>query len=119
MQDQILKALEASRADFTDIRVEREWRTQVTYRGKELENLEASSELGGIVRCLVDGGWGIAVFNDLDGLQERVADAERIAKIVSGEIAERAELALGDRPEQVYGLLSTPAIAIDAVSVVG
>lgn len=28
-------------------------------------------------------------------------------------------LALGDRPEQVYGLLSTPAIAIDAVSVVG
>jgi TldD protein len=93
MRDQILEALEQSQADFTDIRVEREWRTQVTYRGKELEVLEASSELGGIVRCLVDGGWGIAVFNAMDGLKERVADAYRIARIVSGEITERAELA--------------------------
>jgi TldD protein len=93
MHDQILEALERSRADYTDIRVEREWRTQVTYRGKELEVLEASSEVGGIVRCLVDGGWGIAVFNAMEGLEQRVADAHRIARIVSGEIAERAELA--------------------------
>jgi TldD protein len=93
MQDEILQALDHSRADYTDVRVEREWRTQVSYRGKELENLETSSELGGIVRCLVGGGWGISVFNSLDELEQRVDDAYRIARIVSDEIQERAELA--------------------------
>jgi predicted Zn-dependent protease len=63
MREAILRALERSRADYTEIRVEREWRTEVAYRKENLENLEASSELGGIVRCLVGGGWGIAVFN--------------------------------------------------------
>jgi predicted Zn-dependent protease len=52
MRDQIMKALARSRADYTEVRVEREWRTQVLYRGQELENLEASSDVGGIVRCL-------------------------------------------------------------------
>jgi predicted Zn-dependent protease len=50
MREAILRALERSRADYTEIRVEREWRTEVAYRKENLENLEASSELGGIVR---------------------------------------------------------------------
>jgi TldD protein len=78
MTEEILRALEHSRADYADVRVEKEWRTQVTYRGKELENLEMSSEVGGIVRSLVDGGWGIVVFNSLDELEQRVDDAYRI-----------------------------------------
>jgi predicted Zn-dependent protease len=65
MRDKILSALERSQADYTDIRIERERRTQVAYRGRNLENLEASSELGGVARCLVGGGWGMAVFNSL------------------------------------------------------
>ncbi len=93
MRDEILTALQRSRADYTDIRVEREWRTQVSYRGQDLENLETSSELGGIVRCLADGGWGIAVFNSLDELDRRVEDADRIARIVSARLTEKAELA--------------------------
>lgn len=93
MRDQIMQALERSRADYTEIRVEREWRTEVFYRKNNLENLESSSELGGIVRCLVGGGWGIAVFNSLDDLPQRVADAYRIAKAVSAKIPESATLA--------------------------
>ena len=93
MRDRITKALQRSRADYTDIRLEREWRTQVFYRGHDLENLESSSELGGIVRCLVDGGWGIAVFNSLDQLHQRVEEADRIARIVSARISEQVELA--------------------------
>jgi len=89
----MLKALEQSGADYADIRVEREWRTAVAYQGRDLENLEASSELGGIVRCLVGGGWGISVFNSLDELEQRVDDARRIAELVSGRISERVELA--------------------------
>jgi TldD protein len=98
MRDEISKALQHSRADYADIRyadirVEREWRTEVYYRGRELENLETSSELGGIVRCLVGGGWGIAVFNSLGELDQRIDDAYRIASVVSEKIAERVELA--------------------------
>ncbi len=93
MRDQVLKALERSRADYTEIRLQREWRSQVLYRGHNLENLEASSELGGIVRCLVGGGWGIAVFNSPDEMERRVEDAYRIASIVSAKIPEQVELA--------------------------
>ncbi len=93
MKDQLLKAVERSRADYTDIRVERTWNTRVLYRGRDLENLETASERGGIVRCLVGGGWGIAVFNDLEELEERVEDAYRIARVVSGEISEGVQLA--------------------------
>lgn len=93
MRDQIMRALERSPADYTEIRVERERRTQVHYQGPELGNLEASSDVGGIVRCLVGGGWGIAVFNSLDELPQRVEDAHRIATVVSARIPERVELA--------------------------
>ena len=93
MRDRILKALDQSGAEYAEIRVEREWRTKVAYQGRDLENLEASLELGGIVRCLVGGGWGISVFNTLDEMEERVADARRIAKLVSGRVSEKVELA--------------------------
>jgi TldD protein len=93
MHDQLLRALERSPADYTEIRIEREWRTEVFYRNENLENLETSSELGGIVRCLVAGGWGIAVFNSLEELERRVEDAYRIAKAVSAKVPEKAALA--------------------------
>jgi TldD protein len=93
MRDQILKALERSRADYTEVRIEREWRTEVLYRNENLENLETSTELGGIVRSLVAGGWGIAVFNSLGELDRRVEDAYRIAKAVSAKVPEKAALA--------------------------
>ncbi|MGD1994869.1 MAG: TldD/PmbA family protein [Anaerolineae bacterium] len=93
MQDRVLSAVEKSPADYTDIRMEREWRTEVLYRGQNLENLETSLEFGGIVRCLVGGGWGIAVFNSLEELEQRVEDAYRIAGVVSEHVAEAVELA--------------------------
>jgi TldD protein len=93
MRDRILRALERCGADYTDIRVERHWRTEVLYQGEHLQNVGASLELGGIVRCLVGGGWGIAVFNSLDEMERRVEDAYRIARIVSTKLPEEAELA--------------------------
>lgn len=93
MRDRILQALERSRADYTDIRVQRSWRTVVIYEGPELDTLSTSTEVGGIVRCLVGGGWGVAVFNSLDSLPERVQDAERIARLVAAEVQEPITLA--------------------------
>ncbi len=92
MREEIERALRRSRADFTDIRVEQIWRTRIAFEGPHLENLETWFEAGGIVRCLVGGGWGISVFNTLDDLPDRVADAERMARLVSAEQSERFEL---------------------------
>lgn len=86
-------ALERSGADYTEIRIEREWRTQVFFQKDNLENIESSMELGGIVRCLVDGGWGIAVFNRMEEIEKQVEEAFKAAKAVSKRIKERASLA--------------------------
>jgi TldD protein len=93
MRDQILKALDRSRADYTEIRVEHDWRTQILYQKTHLENLEASTELGAIARCCVDGGWGIAVSNAIVELDQLVGEAHRIAKTVSTKVSEKATLA--------------------------
>ncbi|MBN1812537.1 MAG: TldD/PmbA family protein [Anaerolineae bacterium] len=93
MRDRMMRALAHSRADFTDIRLEREWRTTVQYRGRNLENLDASAESGGIVRCLVNNGWGFAVFNTLDDLEQRVDEAYDIARLVDSRTAETVTMA--------------------------
>ncbi len=93
LEGQVRRALERSPADYTEIRLEREWRTQVLFQRENLENLEASQEVGGIVRCLVGGGWGIAVFNSLKELERKVEEAYRIAQAVKGKVKEREELA--------------------------
>lgn len=93
MRDRLLQTLSHCGADYADVRVEREWSSAVLYRKDNLENLESSSEMGGIVRCLVGGGWGVAVFNSLDELERRVEDACRIAKTVSAKVSQKADLA--------------------------
>ncbi len=93
MRDRILQALEHSRADYTDIRLERSWHSTVVYQGPDLDTLATTAEVGGIVRCLVGGGWGVAVFNSLDNLMERVEDAGRIARLAAAEVEEPVSLA--------------------------
>jgi len=74
--EQIIKrAIAKSDADYTEIRIEQEARSQVHFRKDKLENIEGSSEQGGIVRVLKDGGWGIAAFNDISNLDGKVEEA--------------------------------------------
>lgn len=93
MEAKVREAIERSRADYTEIRLEREQRTQVLFQKENLENIESSTEAGGIVRCLVGGGWGVAIFNSLDELGRKVEQAFSIGKAVSAKVRERAELA--------------------------
>ncbi len=96
MEEAIRRALEKSEADYAEVRLERASRSQVLFRKDKLENLERSVESGGIVRCLKDGGWGIAVFNDVSELPEKVAEATRFAKLVSRHSDEEVRLASVD-----------------------
>ncbi|MEP6573551.1 MAG: TldD/PmbA family protein [Gemmatimonadota bacterium] len=80
MRNRLQEALRASRADYTEIRLERSWTTTVAYRGRRLEGANASLDVGGFVRCLNRGhGWGEASFNAFDRLPSMVARAHELS----------------------------------------
>ena len=93
MEEAIKRALDHSQADFTEIRSEKEYRTNIRYKKGDLENIENSEELGGFVRCLVNGAWGIATFNDVSSLEDKVSEAYRVGRSLSRHIKEPVELA--------------------------
>ncbi|HET7295803.1 MAG TPA: TldD/PmbA family protein [Gemmatimonadales bacterium] len=83
MIDRLTAALRRSRADYTEIRVERSWSTAVTFRGRRLESATASEDQGGCARALArGGGWGVASFTSLDRLEAMVARAGELSRAV-------------------------------------
>ncbi len=84
MRDRIQEALKHSKADYTEIRIEEKETTRVAFRGKDLELANANIDKGGIVRCLIKNkGWGVATFNNLDDLLNKVDQAYQCAQVVS------------------------------------
>ena len=83
MKDRLAAALKVSRADYTEIRVERTWSSAVTFRGRRLETATVSEDQGGFVRALNrGGGWGITSFTSLDALPAMVARANQLSRAV-------------------------------------
>ena len=83
MKDRLAAALKTSRADYTEIRVERTWSSAVTFRGRRLETATVSEDEGGFVRALDRGcGWGIASFTSLDQLPAMVARAHELSRAI-------------------------------------
>ena len=95
MIDRLTAALSRSRADYTEIRVERSWSTAVTFRGRRLESATANEDQGGFVRALhAGGGWGVASFTSLDRLDAMVARAGELSRAVPVD----PPIRLGDVP---------------------
>jgi TldD protein len=83
LKDRLAAALKTSRADYTEIRVERTWSSAVTFRGRRLETATVSEDQGGFVRALDRGcGWGIASFTSLDELPAMVARAHELSRAI-------------------------------------
>ncbi len=83
MKDRLSEALRRSPAQYTEIRVERTWASQVSFRGPRLETATASEDQGGFVRVLNPGcGWGIAAFTSLEQLPAMVARAHELSRAV-------------------------------------
>ena len=93
MKGIIRQAIADSSADYTEIRIERRWLNRVLFQREELETLESATELGGVVRCLKNGGWGISVFNDLTGLSKHVGEAAAMAAVVAARTDDSVVLA--------------------------
>ena len=76
-------ALGASRADHTEIRLQRTWASTIAYRGSRLEAATTALETGGSVRCLNRGkGWGMASFTGFDNLRAMVSRAHELSLAV-------------------------------------
>src|SRR5207247_9754796 len=81
--DRLTAALGRSRADDTEIRVERTWSTAVPFRRRRLESAPAREAQGGFVRVLTGAaGWGVASFTSLDRLDAMVARAHELSRAV-------------------------------------
>lgn len=93
MEDRMREAVARSRADYTEVRWEEVARSRVAFQRDQLMALEASEEAGGIVRCLVRGAWGIAVFSDPDDLLRKVEEATHLARTASGHVTDPVALA--------------------------
>jgi len=85
LRQRIEEALKGQNADYAEIRVEESHTTQLSYRGRELEEIGRTTNLGGCVRAAYKGGWGFASFNDLSNLPEKVDLAVRQARLVGKE----------------------------------
>jgi len=86
MRDRIQEALKLSNADYTEIRIEERESTRISYRGRDLENANAVIDKGGVVRCLLrKHGWGVATFNNLDDLKNKVEQAYQCALVAQSD----------------------------------
>jgi len=83
VKDRLRAALKASRADYTEIRIEHTWSASVSYRGARLESATANEDRGCFVRALNRGcGWGTAAFTSLDQLLPMVGRATELSRAV-------------------------------------
>ncbi|MDH5283235.1 MAG: TldD/PmbA family protein [Gemmatimonadota bacterium] len=83
LKQQLADALRASRADHTEIRLQRTWASTLAWRGSRLEAATTALEVGGTVRCLNRGkGWGTASFTGFGDLRAMVSRAHELSLAV-------------------------------------
>ena len=85
---QLSELLKKQNADYIEAHLEESQFSSISYRGKQLENISKTTSTGGNVRALVNGGWGFVSFNDLTGLEEKVALAVKQARFVGKETSQ-------------------------------
>ena len=92
MRERMEEALKQSKADYTEVRIESDIHSGLLFKGKELDQIGSSKSLGGMIRALVKGGWGIVNFNDLNHLEGRVSDAVECARLVGKGTSKLADV---------------------------
>lgn len=92
MKDRLFEALKKSSADYAEIRFETSDGTSLAYRKQEVDRANTWSLCGGIVRACKNGGWGVVVFDSLEGLDVQVQEACRCAALVGREKTILAEM---------------------------
>ncbi|MCS7240061.1 MAG: TldD/PmbA family protein [Candidatus Bipolaricaulota bacterium] len=102
MEACLREVLTRSKADYAEIRWEEIFRSRVVFQREQLLALEATEERGGIVRALVDGAWGLAVFTDLDELSKKIEEATCLARTAARHVRDKVFLAEVEPVEDHY-----------------
>ena len=82
LRDKLRRAVTGKDADYCEIRLEKRSLTSLRFQGPVLESVVRSTNSGGIVRALKNGGWGTVSFNRLDNLGDLVDLAVRQAALI-------------------------------------
>lgn len=85
MHDMLTDILSKQKADYLEVRLEEYESTNIRFRGKDIEKIGSSQEVGGNVRALVKGGWGFVTFNRWSDLKEKVKQAVEIATLIGNK----------------------------------
>ncbi len=93
MENLVREAIARAKADFVEVRWDEIAWSKVAFQRDQLMALEESKEVGGIVRALVGGAWGVALLTDPAELPAQVEEATRLARMASGHVNEPTELA--------------------------
>ena len=112
MKQRLLDALKPYRdqVDYLEIRLEKSESTSLGFRGSLLDSVDRNFSLAGGVRACHKGGWSFVTFNNLEGLENRVAEAIAQAKLVGHEqthlaavdpVEDTVRVALGRDPRGV------------------
>lgn len=83
LRDRLTEALKGHGAEYAEVRLETGEVSHITYRGHRVDEITRAATSGGNVRARVGGGWGFISFNELDGLEGRVALAVKQARLVN------------------------------------
>ena len=89
---QLAELLKKQNADYLEAHLEESQTSNISYRGKNLEQVGKTTSSGGNVRAMVKGGWGFVCFNSFDNLKEKVARAVEQARFVGKETTQLAEI---------------------------
>jgi TldD protein len=79
-------------ADFWDIRILKGSRARIVLDNGKLEEIAQAPFQGAAVRALAGGAWGFVTTDNVDGLKDEIALADRIARKIDGH--ENLDLAL-------------------------
>jgi TldD protein len=80
------------KADYVEIRLEKNESTSIHFQGKKLEKIDCSQQIGGNIRALVRGGWGFVTFNQYTELKNKVQQTINIATLIGNSKSELAEI---------------------------
>lgn len=93
MKSRLQTALKKADVDYCEVRFEDSRDLIIQFQGKALEQVRTTNLYGGNVRALYKGGWGFAMFNNIDDLDKNLALACDQAKSAGDVVREKSRLA--------------------------
>jgi TldD protein len=88
--------------DYADARVEESEFTRIAYRGRDMDEIGRTFEMGGCIRAFHRGNWGVATFNQIDDSLKDLA-RDTAAQVEHMPLREEALVPLPPFEDSNYG----------------